>query len=698
MAQLYLAHNAENAVVADRLAEIFRFLDFDVVLSSAQTAGGEDLPYRSFSDTDVLLVIWTPESRRDPWIVSQCRAMKDSGQMIVMMSKASASHALPLMIHDSCVVWLDDAGGKVSPMRLASLFSEIGLRSGRSSIGQCVFALSQRKADDRNRGLQEWVSTNPNDTLAGSIGLALQNDTTEKIHESFIDLIRQLTKPASSLSDMARGFAASLPQVGIPKRLAFAALGIVTVGILGLTLNSLVGDAPAESDKAEPRAEKVSDPAEDIKVANVGTSPPLEQPGDFDITAADTALGDDIYSDAYAEPLLEESYESASLSITDEANSATDFDDTFLLESGETLGDGLAFPEYDETVLDSSTFESGSAAPFEDLGALSDDADEVTDDLISDDIEPEEDEDTTDLDVIEDDEAADMLPVYSASEQGPGDAFADRLTDGSSAPEMVIVPAGVFQMGSPLSERGRDPGEGPQKTISISRPFAVGKFEVTVADYSKFVEATDYDPGGQCKTYRNDAWSLEAGRNFERPGYRQSTQHPVTCVNWPAAIAYVDWLSEQTGETYRLLSEAEWEYVARAGSEQAFPFGDDANSGCAFMNGSDESSAIGGGSSLAMACSDGAAYSARVGSYAPNNFGLHDLHGNVWEWTADAWNSSISGVFGNGAARETGESFDRVVRGGSWFTLNFWLRSASRHKFAPEDRMYDVGFRVARNL
>ena len=147
-----------------------------------------------------------------------------------------------------------------------------------------------------------------------------------------------------------------------------------------------------------------------------------------------------------------------------------------------------------------------------------------------------------------------------------------------------------------------------------------------------------------------------------------------------------------------MLSEAEWEYAARAGSEAAYFFGNDADEGCAYMNGADESSGDAENTPLAMSCKDGVTYTAPAGSYLPNGFGLHDMHGSVWEWTTDAWNSTIDGISENGEARMTGESLERVVRGGSWFTLEFWLRAASRNKFLNSDRRNDVGFRIARDL
>lgn len=720
MAKIYLAHHVENVTVAQRLAEVFRFLDFDVSLCSADSMGGENLDVQHFDDTDVLLVMWTPESRRDPWVVSQCRAMKDSGQMIVVMSKASASHALPLMIHESCVVWLDDAGARVSSSRLASLFAEAGMRNGRPSIGQCVFALAQRKSADRDRGLQEWVSENSADSLAATINAALQNENTNNIHASFMGLLRELTKPTNGISNIVGEVASNLPVIRIPKKVAFAGLGLFTVGALGFTLNNLVGDAPATEAVQTAQVQTEAPLIEDIKVASLQTELAAREP-QLGAASVPPAPLEDETSNVYDDVSLLEDLESASFTPEDYLSSFADPElDQDYTPSVESAADQDAlFPDYD-TVSLNETVAIEPELPSESYldSALEDEGLQIEASLpIEEKIEPEEtkldipEEPAIDIseeletDVTEESELEEatetvtpQLAAYSASTQGPGDAFADRLIDGSAAPEMVIIPAGEFQMGSPLAERGRDPGEGPQKTISISRPFAVGKFEVTVAEFEKFVDATDYDAGDQCKTYRNDTWSLQDGRDFQNPGFSQTSQHPATCISWPAAIAYTDWLSEQTGETYRLLSEAEWEYVARAGSERAYPFGDDASAGCTFMNGSDESSPYGGGSSMAMSCDDGASYAARVGSYAPNRFGLHDLHGNVWEWTADAWNASISGIYGNGTARETGESFDRVVRGGSWFTFDFWLRSASRHKFAPEDRINDVGFRVARDL
>lgn len=682
MAHIYLAYHQNDAVLAEGLAQTFRFLDFNVALCSNETTNGQDLVVGTHGEADVLLVLWTPESRRDPWVLSQCRNLKDPNQMVVVMSKASASHALPLMIHESCVVWLDDGNGRVSPMHLATIFAEVGERLGRGDVGQFVYALTQKRDAERHHALSVWLDANPDDALSNPIRAAISNESTGNIHAAFNGFTRQLTKPAKGVSKMAGGLTFGFLNAETTKKVAIAAAGVISVGTLSLILNNFLADRTlAEaSDIAAMTAQPasvtqsvasgtISDPefTRSDRVAEI-ISPPTNL-AETTALLPDTELIADTRDVASLAPsptvenLPYESSEDESAEVPSE------------LPYEELVSE---FPEYPDATPEVASYE---ADPVEALIETLD-AEPIDEALL------EVVEETTELNLDPGRDEAELLLPYIAGEQGPGDAFTDRLADGSGAPQMVIIQTGTFKMGSPLTERGRDPGEGPQRSISIFQPIAVGKYEVTVAEFTKFVEATGYDAGDACKTYTQDRWSVQSGRNYRNPGYRQSNSHPATCVSWPAAIAYTEWLSEQTGETYRLLSEAEWEYVARAGSEQAFPFGNDANAGCAFMNASD----------FALTCKDGAEFAARVGSFSANNFGLHDMHGNVWEWTADAWNSSISGVSSSGSARESGETFERVVRGGSFFTLDFWLRSASRNKFSPEDRMYDVGFRIARDL
>jgi formylglycine-generating enzyme required for sulfatase activity len=259
-------------------------------------------------------------------------------------------------------------------------------------------------------------------------------------------------------------------------------------------------------------------------------------------------------------------------------------------------------------------------------------------------------------------------PGAPAPQQRPGTTFKDC----PECPEMVVVPAGSFTMGSPESEPQRSADEGPQRRVTIARPFAVGKFEVTFAEWDACVAA------GGCNGHR------PSDSNWGR-GNR-----PVINVSWDDARAYVAWLSRKTGKTYRLLSEAEWEYAARAGTTTPFSTGQRITTEQANFDGNHTYN----GSSKGQ-------YRQRtlpVGSFAANAFGLHDMHGNVWEWTEDCWNANYSGAPTDGSARTSGECGRRVLRGGSWVDLPRFLRSADRYWITAENRIDVIGFRVARTL
>ena len=245
--------------------------------------------------------------------------------------------------------------------------------------------------------------------------------------------------------------------------------------------------------------------------------------------------------------------------------------------------------------------------------------------------------------------------------------------DCPECPEMVVVPAGHFALGSPDSEAKRGNDEGPQHRVRISKPFAVGRFEITFAEWDACVEA------GGCGGYRPRDEDWGHGRQ------------PVIQVSWYKIKLYLAWLSQRTGHTYRLLSEAEWEYVARAGTSTAFSTGvrlqpDHAHfDGTEIYNGSTREATV-------------RLQTQPVGGHAPNAFGLHDVHGNVWEWVEDCWNKSYAGAPSDGAAWTGPDCRLRVVRGGSWFDPPANLRSANRNAYPPIHDADYLGFRVAREL
>ena len=273
--------------------------------------------------------------------------------------------------------------------------------------------------------------------------------------------------------------------------------------------------------------------------------------------------------------------------------------------------------------------------------------------------------------------------------------WGSRFRDCAQCPEMVVVPAGSFMMGSPPHEQGRLDVEGPVHQVRIARPFAVGVYEVTVSEFGRFVEGTGHSTGDSCHLWTGKArGEMMQGFGWRNPGFEQGGDHPVACVNWDDARAYAQWLSRSTGERYRLLSEAEWEYAARAGAQTARWWGEGESGQCAHANGAD----AGAGFSWGIGCSDGHSRTAPVGSYRANAWGLHDVLGNVREWTEDCWNEGYAGAPGDGRAwTEQGNCSQRVLRGGSWDGEPMKLRSAirSRNRVGRGD---DAGFRVARTL
>ena len=270
-----------------------------------------------------------------------------------------------------------------------------------------------------------------------------------------------------------------------------------------------------------------------------------------------------------------------------------------------------------------------------------------------------------------------------------------RFRDCDACPEMVVVPAGSFMMGSPPGEEGRYDNEGPVHRVSIAEPLAVGVHEVTRGEFARFVRETSRSMGNACWVWdSNEGKAVErSGLNWRNPG-AQADRHPVVCVNWDDAQAYVRWLSRETGERYRLLSESEWEYVARAGTRTARYWGESESGQCRHGNGADASTTF----DWRVSCSDGHARTSPVGSYTKNGFGLHDVLGNAWEWVQDCWNEDYAGAPGNGRAWERGDCSRRVARGGSWVSTPRYLRSANRSGSSTGDRGSGLGFRIARTL
>ena len=273
----------------------------------------------------------------------------------------------------------------------------------------------------------------------------------------------------------------------------------------------------------------------------------------------------------------------------------------------------------------------------------------------------------------------------------PNESFRDCET----CPEMIVVPAGHFSMGSPESEPDRESWqkgtESPQHEVTIDKTFAVGRFATTRGEFAAFAHETNHATGDKCWTHENDKWEERSGRSFRNPGFAQDDRHPVVCVNWDDAKAYASWLSHKTGRTYRLLSEAEREYVARAGTTTPFWWGSSITPQQANYDGNH--TYAGGGSK--------GEYRKRtvpVDSFKVNPWGFYNVHGNVGDWTEDCRHDTYQGAPTDGSAWTAGDCSRRVVRGGSWGSIPQFLRSAYRVGHATGSRDDRLGFRLARTL
>lgn len=273
------------------------------------------------------------------------------------------------------------------------------------------------------------------------------------------------------------------------------------------------------------------------------------------------------------------------------------------------------------------------------------------------------------------------------------------LWDGPDLPEMVVVPAGEFTMGSPDAEAGHQTSESPRHRVRIAHAFAVGKYLVTVGEFARFVAATHYDAGDQCLTMEGGGLDSRKGRDWRHVGFEQTDQHPVLCMSYGDAEAYIAWLSKMTGHAYRLLSEAEAEYVNRAGTTTAYWWGDDPAAACAYANGADlDAKAQLPQLSANTACHDGYVFTSPVGRFRPNPFGLYDTTGDAWSWTADCANDSYVGAPTDGSANLGGDCGQHILRGGSKLNDPTYLRAARRIWHLNDVRSFNHGLRVARTL
>lgn len=251
-------------------------------------------------------------------------------------------------------------------------------------------------------------------------------------------------------------------------------------------------------------------------------------------------------------------------------------------------------------------------------------------------------------------------------------------------PEMVVVPTGSFIMGSQKTEMDRGADEGPRRLVSV-QSFAASKYEITRGQWAAFAAQTNRpSPRLDCRSINGpyDTW-----RN---PGFEQGENEPVICVNWNDARDYAIWLARRTGHGYRLLTEAEWEYAARAETVTAYPWGESASHQYANYGADSCCSGFASGRDQWFA-------TAPVGQFPANPFGLHDMHGNVWEWVEDCYGGADDGP-SDGSAYKANGCWLRVLRGGAWGSRPRHVRSAFRLAGKPTVRSIYGGFRLARTL
>ena len=248
--------------------------------------------------------------------------------------------------------------------------------------------------------------------------------------------------------------------------------------------------------------------------------------------------------------------------------------------------------------------------------------------------------------------------------------------------------------------------EGPARTVHITKPFALGRTEVTRGQFARFVAATGREDPPDCAVHdiRADRWAPQPGYSWRRTGFLQSDDHPALCISYADAASYAAWLAQQTGKPYRLPSEAEWEYAARAGTSTAWYWGEFAETGCGNANLVTSAFIMALGSPAywqrKLVCFDTHVFSMPVASFPANPFGLHDMSGNAFEWVADCASTSHEGGPTDGSARTRGADCNlRFLKGGAFHTPLWLTRSAVRgNALEQELHMGTIGLRVARDL
>jgi len=296
---------------------------------------------------------------------------------------------------------------------------------------------------------------------------------------------------------------------------------------------------------------------------------------------------------------------------------------------------------------------------------------------------------------------ASFLLGSAASVTGPQLASLPSFKDCSLCPDMIVLPVGEFMMGSPTSENGHADVEGLPRRVTISKRIAMGKFEITVKQVSAFIAETGMNVGGSCHLITDPSRSVavwgEPTASMLAPGFDISPSHPAVCISWHEAQSYVAWLQRRTGKPYRLPTEAEWEYAARAGSTTRYSFGSDETALCGYARFADLGSQFGWGDGCR---SNVAAYGTiPVGVLKPNPWGLFDMHGNAWEWVGDCWTPNPQSMPVDGSAfSRPGSCETGVIRGGSFAAGSRRVRSAIRSPVRTTKHFYNTGLRVALTL
>jgi len=306
-----------------------------------------------------------------------------------------------------------------------------------------------------------------------------------------------------------------------------------------------------------------------------------------------------------------------------------------------------------------------------------------------------------------------LLPAPAlAADAAAGLKPAQTFKDCDDCQTMVVIPAGTFTMGSTPAEREREgvppsfgDHEGPTVEITIAKPFAIASTETTRGQFAAFVKATNRPVPTSCANYNpeQDNWAGKEGQvaNWQNPGFKQDDSHPVVCVNYPDAADYADWMSKKTGHHYSVASEAQWEYVARAGTKTTRYWGDSVTPICkkanimttatfAAINNSE-------GWMDELVCTNDKSWTQPVGSYDANPWGVYDMLGNVWEWVDDCATTDHKGMPTDGSARRDGDCTRRITKGGAFHSRVWLARPATRGGGLPgTGRPAAAGFRIVR--